>query len=150
MEFIGPPQTRAEADAAIDRQNGFLDRLGYCFRAIERREDGALLGFCGLKPGAAGTPIEGEVEIGWRLGRSHWGSGYAREAAEASLGWGWAHLDVPTIAAITTVDNFRSQRLMKRLGMQRAPKGDFDHPEAIERLRGHVTYRIARGAVNPV
>ena len=49
------------------------------------RDDGVLLGFCGLKPGAPGTPIDGEVEIGWRFGHACWGQGYAREAAAASL-----------------------------------------------------------------
>jgi RimJ/RimL family protein N-acetyltransferase len=57
---------------------------------------------------------------------------------------------VPGIAAITTVENVRSWGLMERLGMVRAPQDDFDHPRAIERLRPHITYRIARPAVNPV
>ncbi|MET0309887.1 MAG: GNAT family N-acetyltransferase [Sphingomonas sp.] len=144
MEFLGPELTRAEVDAAIDRQNGFLDANGYCFWAAERREDGAFIGFCGLKPGAEGTPIEDQVEIGWRLAQEFWGKGYAREAAQASLDWGWAHLDVPEIAAITTIDNVRSWGLMERLGMARAPQDDFDHPKAIERLRAHITYRIGR------
>ncbi len=144
MAFLGPEQTRAETDAAIDRQNGFLDKHGYCFWAVERREDGAFIGFCGLKPGAEDTPIEGEIEIGWRLAHAYWGKGYAREAAQASLDWGWANTDAPAIAAITTTNNVRSWGLMERLGMARAPDDDFDHPKAVERLRPHITYRIAR------
>ena len=144
MEHLGPLQARAETDAAIDRQNGFLDSNGYCFWAVERREDGALLGFCGLKPGAEDTPIEGKIEIGWRFGHDHWGRGYARESAQASLDWGWANLDAPAIAAITTTGNVRSWGLMERLGMIRAPEDDFDHPKAVERLRAHVTYRMMR------
>ncbi|WP_213981547.1 GNAT family N-acetyltransferase [Sphingomonas sp. dw_22] len=144
MEFLGPPQARAETDAAIDRQNRILDAHGHCFWAVERRGDGAFLGFCGLKPGAEDTPIEGEIEIGWRFGHAHWGRGYAREAAQASLDWGWANLDAPAIAAITTVGNARSWGLMERLGMVRVPEDDFDHPKAAEWLRAHVTYRIAR------
>jgi RimJ/RimL family protein N-acetyltransferase len=57
---------------------------------------------------------------------------------------------VDSIAAITSVDNVRSWGLMERLGMVRAPQDDFDHPKAIERLRPHITYRIARGAVKPL
>lgn len=146
MRHLGPPQSRADVDAAIARQNGFLAGLGYCFWALERREDGAFLGFCGLKPGAAGTPIEREVEIGWRLRRDAWGQGYAREAAQASLDWGWASLDVAGVAAITTVDNKRSWGLMERLGMTRVRRDDFDHPgvPADSPLRPHITYRIAR------
>jgi RimJ/RimL family protein N-acetyltransferase len=112
---------------------------------MERREDGAFLGFCGIKPGPEGTPIKGEIEIGWRLGHAFWGQGYAREAAQASLDWAWAHLDVPGVAAITTRTNMRSWGLMERLGMTRIPEDDFDHPlvPAESPLRPHITYRIA-------
>jgi RimJ/RimL family protein N-acetyltransferase len=146
MAHLGPLFTRAESDAAIDRQIASQARLGHCFWAIERRDDGAFLGFCGLKAGAEGTPIEGEVEIGWRLARPYWGSGYAREAAEASLAWGWAHLDVASIAAITVPANTRSWGLMERLRMIRVPGDDFIHPKAPSHLATHITYRIARAA----
>jgi RimJ/RimL family protein N-acetyltransferase len=146
MAYLGPPQTRAETDAALDRQNGYLASHGYCFWAVERRGDGALLGFCGLKPGAPETPIEGEVEIGWRFGHAHWGQGYAREAAVASLAWGWANTTAPTIAAITVAANTRSWGVMERLGMIRAADGDFDHPAVPEGspLKRHILYRIVR------
>ncbi|WP_333571986.1 GNAT family N-acetyltransferase [Sphingomonas sp.] len=144
MAFIGPLQSRAESDAGIDRQLGLLAQHGHCFWAVERREDGRFLGFCGLKPGAAGTPIEGEVEIGWRLAATYWGQGYAQEAARASLAWAWQQLDVPAVAAIVAEGNARSWGLMERLGMQRAVGGDFDHPAAIPALRRHRSYRIAR------
>jgi RimJ/RimL family protein N-acetyltransferase len=116
------------------------------FWAIERREDGAFLGFCGVKPGAEDTPIEGEIEIGWRLAHEHWGKGYAREAAQASLDWVWANLDADHVAAITTPGNSNSWGLMERLGMTRAPEDDFDHPKAVGDLIPHITYRIARPA----
>ena len=144
MEFLGPVLTAADVDAAVERQNGFLARLGYCFWAVERRSDGAFLGFCGLKPGPADTPIAQDIEIGWRFARAYWGLGYAREAAEASLEWAWANLEVGEIAAITTIDNVRSWGLMQRLGLERSSREDFDHPQSIERLKAHITFRIQR------
>lgn len=146
MRYLGPLQSREETDAQLDRQNGFLDAHGFCFWAVERRADAALVGFCGLKPGAAGTPIEHDVEIGWRLGRDHWQQGFAWEAARASLDWAWANLDAPGIAAITSPDNAASWGLMERLGMTRDAAGDFDHPAvpADSPLLRHITYRIAR------
>ncbi|MBX3564593.1 MAG: GNAT family N-acetyltransferase [Sphingomonas sp.] len=143
MATLGPLLWRDETDAMIERMQRVLDANGYTFWAIERREDGAFLGFCGLKPGAEETPIEGEVEIGWRLAHEHWGRGYAREAAQASLDWAWKN-GIDSVAAITTPGNVRSWGLMERLGMVRAPQDDFDHPKAIDRLRQHITYRIAR------
>ena len=80
MAFIGAPQSRAESDAAIDRMIACQAEHGHCFWAVERRGDGALLGFCGLLPPR--PPLE-HIEIGWRLGRAFWGRSYAREAAAA-------------------------------------------------------------------
>lgn len=148
MEHLGAPLTPGDADDAIVRQNGFLDEHGYCFWALERRDDGAFLGFCGIKPGAADTPIEGRPEIGWRLAAAHWGQGYAREAAEASLNHGWGTLGFDSIWAITTPANIRSWGLMERLGMRRRAEFDFDHPQPDldPRLVPHITYSIGRPA----
>ncbi|NML05156.1 GNAT family N-acetyltransferase [Sphingomonas sp. G-3-2-10] len=146
MATLGPLMSRDEAAAVITRIEGIREAHGYTFWAIERREDGAFLGFCGVKPGAEDTPIAGEVEIGWRLAHDHWGKGYAREAAQASLDWVWTHLDADQVAAITTPGNSNSWGLMERLGMVRAPEDDFDHPKAIGHLIPHITYRIARPA----
>jgi RimJ/RimL family protein N-acetyltransferase len=148
MRFLGAALTEAEVTATIERQNQVLDHHGYCFWAIERRTDGEFLGFCGIKPGPAGTPIAGELEIGWRLAHDYWGQGYAREAAQASLDWTWRNLDAPHVAAMTVQANEASWGLMTRLGMHRVIGGDFDHPLVPEGdpLRRHILYRIERPA----
>jgi len=144
--YLGPPQTRAESDAAVDRMVALQESVGYCFWAVERRADGAFLGFCGIKPGR--WPIEDLPEIGWRLGRPYWGEGYAREAAAACLDWAWATRDWPHVYAITVPANRASWGLMERLGMERLAAGDFDHPDVPDDspLKHHITYRIARPA----
>ncbi|MBA3897306.1 MAG: GNAT family N-acetyltransferase [Sphingomonadaceae bacterium] len=148
MAHIGPHQPRAETDAAIDRQNALLAGLGHCFWAIERRADGAFLGFCGIKPGPDGTRIAGEPEIGWRLAREYWGQGYACEAARACLDWGAANLPSDTIWSITVPGNTRSWGLMERLGMTRRADLDFDHPAVPDGspLKRHIVYRAGRPA----
>lgn len=144
MRYLGPPASMDDAVRARERMSAVQSEQGHCFWAVERKDDHAFIGFCGLL--RARAPIEGEIEIGWRLARSAWGQGYAHEAARASLGWGWVNLDVPTIAAITVDRNERSWRLMERLGMTRAADGDFDHPDLKpdDPLRRHILYRIAR------
>ena len=146
MRYLGPPLSRADAATAAERQNGFIASHGYCFWAIERRHDGAFLGFCGLKPGPEGTPIHDIMEIGWRLRRDAWGQGIAKEAAQASLAWGWANTATPEIAAMTSIGNVRSWGLMERLGMTRDHASDFDHPAVPigHSLRPHILYRIKR------
>lgn len=147
MAFLGPEQDRAEVAAAVERQEAFQATVGYCFWALERKADGAFLGFCGLKPGPEDTPLDGVTEIGWRLAHDAWGQGYAREAALASLAWGFANLFDQTIWAMTVRDNERSRGLMQRLGMRRHERLDFDHPAfpAGDPLRAHVVYAIGRG-----
>jgi RimJ/RimL family protein N-acetyltransferase len=146
MRYLGPFPGRAEVARAIARQQAFAQAVGFCFWPVERKADGLFLGFCGLKPGAVGTPIERDVEIGWRLRADCWGKGYAREAAQASLDWAWANLDRAAVAAITVPDNRRSWGLMERLGMRRDPLEDFDHPDLADSdpLRRHIVYRIRR------
>jgi RimJ/RimL family protein N-acetyltransferase len=145
MRYL-PLRTRAESDEDVDRQMAIQAEHGHCLWALERKADRLFLGFCGLQPGPEATPIEGCIEIGWRLRADSWGKGYAREAAQASLRWAWENLDVPEAVAITVPANTRSWGLMVRLGMTRDPAEDFDHPDLAEGdpLRRHVLYRIAR------
>jgi len=146
MRYLGPPLSREDVQEAIVRHRGYQTDFGYCFWAVERKEDGAFLGFCGVKPGPEGTPIAGQVEIGWRFVRDAWGKGYAREAAAASLAWCWENLDAGEVLAMTNIENTRSWGLMERLGMARDHEGDFDHPNYAEghSLRPHILYRIGR------
>lgn len=147
MAHLGGPQSLTEVEAAVARQRDFQDRIGHCFWAVERREDGALLGFCGVRPGGhPGTAVADELEIGWRLRRDAWGRGYAREAAEASLEWGWAHTDRARITAWTIPPNRASWTLMERLGMARRPDLDFAHPAfpADHPLSAHIVYAAER------
>ena len=148
MAYLGPAPTLADSVAVVARQKAMFADYGACFWALERRDTGAFIGWCGTKPGPVGTPIEGKPEIGWSLVQSEWGQGYAREAAEASLAWGWREMDLPTVWAITVPANTASRALMERLGMTRVVDGNFDHPKltAGDPLRRHILYRIDRPA----
>jgi RimJ/RimL family protein N-acetyltransferase len=146
MRHIRPIPDRAESDAAVERQRASQAEHGFCFWALERKDDSALLGFCGLRPGVPDTPIADGLEIGWRLGRDHWGAGYAKEAAAACIAWAFRHTATPRVAAITVAANVRSWGLMERLGMVRRPDLDFLHPTLPEGhpLRPHITYVAER------
>ena len=148
MRHLGGVQTPDEWRSAFDRIRGFTRDSGHTFWIVEDKAAGELLGFCGLK--RVNTPGAGELtgmpEIGWRLREDAWGQGYAREAAEAALAWGWANLDVSQIVAITVPANRRSRGLMERLGMVRRADLDFAHPGFApdHALSRHITYTIGR------
>jgi RimJ/RimL family protein N-acetyltransferase len=137
--------TRAESDALIDRLSAAIAERGWGLWAIERHEDGRFLGWTGLNPVTFPCPVEGEVEIGWRLARAAWGQGYAREAALAALAFGW-ELGLARIVSFTVAANTRSWELMQRIGLDRRADLDFDHPRlaAGHPLRRHIVYARAR------
>jgi RimJ/RimL family protein N-acetyltransferase len=144
---LGGPATIAEIDAAIERICRSRDDYGYCYWAIERRSDAAFLGYCGLKlTDLTNSPIEGEIEIGWRLREDAWGHGYAAEAARAVLEWAWANTSAGRIVSFTVPANRGSWRLMERLGMTRRPDLDFAHPAFApdDPLSAHISYVMMR------
>ena len=87
------------------------------------------------------------VEVGWRLASSHWGNGYATEAAREALRFGFTNVGLEEIVSFTVPQNIRSRRVMERIGLVRDPAGDFDHPRvdpvAYPHLVPHVFYRLS-------
>jgi RimJ/RimL family protein N-acetyltransferase len=109
----GVTQDRVESWRALALMVGHWALRGYGLWAIERREDGAFLGRVGLwRP--EGWP---GLEVGWALGRAHWGSGYAFEAAQAAMDWAWAELDAERLISVIHPGNVRSISVARRLGM---------------------------------
>jgi ribosomal-protein-alanine N-acetyltransferase len=145
MADLGPVKSAADSEAALAKHASYHPQ-GLGFWVVERRADGAVMGFCGLKPGAPDTPIAGALEIGWMLAVPYWKQGFAREAAAASMAWAWMNRDDAAIVAITSRQNAKSRALMVRLGMTHVPQLDFAHPLFAEGdpLRDTVTYRIDR------
>ena len=140
--WLGGPKFVARMGEAIDRYNAQIDAHGFGKFAVERREDGVLLGAVGVSPVFPGLPIVG-FEIGWRLAKSAWGHGYASEAAKAALAGAFAQ-DLVEIISFTTEANLRSQAVMDRIGMVRDPGRDWDHPalEEGDPLRRHLVWSL--------
>lgn len=134
MRWLGGVLDTDGMAGARGRLESYRRDHGHTFWALERRDDGAILGFCGLKrSNQAGGPM-GMMEVGWRLREDAWGCGYAKEAAVASLDAAFGQFDAHEVIALTVERNAPSWGLMKRLGMIRRedldfPNSDFD-PEA--------------------
>lgn len=148
MATLGPLMSREESDALIDRVQARQFEHGHTFWAMERKEDGAFLGWCGIVIAIDGLPITGWPEAGWRLAHHAWGQGYAREAAEASIDWAFGERGYDRVWAITSTNNLASWGLMERLGMARHHDMDFDHPNVANDspLKKHITYSLGRDA----
>jgi len=129
MRWLGGVCDADKREGAQQRLLSYKRDHGHTFWAIERKSDGAILGFCGLKrSNQQGGPI-GMMEVGWRLREDAWGQGYAREAAAASLDMAFDRFGADEVIALTVARNEASWGLMKRLGMQRRADLDFDNTD---------------------
>jgi ribosomal-protein-alanine N-acetyltransferase len=146
MQYFPSPLNREESDAFVDRIEGAFDELGYGLWAIEVPGEIGFVGYVGLASPNFTAHFTPAVEVGWRLGRPHWGRGFATEAARAALADGFDRVGLDEIVSFTVPANLRSTRVMERLGMTRDPADDFDHPAiaAGHQLRRHVLYRLKR------
>jgi [ribosomal protein S5]-alanine N-acetyltransferase len=80
---------------------------------IVHRSEGTVIGSCLLFRYEAASA---RAELGYVLGRTHWGQGYMREALAAFIGWGFGSLALRRIEAEVDPRNTRSARLLTRLG----------------------------------
>jgi RimJ/RimL family protein N-acetyltransferase len=74
----------------------------------------------------------GIVEIGWTIGKAHWGKGIATEAARAVIDHGFRRLGVPAIFAAVHRDNAASLRVAAKLGF--IDVGEEQHHDAPHRM----------------
>ncbi len=108
------------SDHLIERIEDHFENHGFGLWALETKGESELIGFCGLAVPNFETDFTPAVEVGWRLGRNHWGNGYATEAAGAVLdhGFGEAGLDPhPELGAS------RQPPIDQSHGANRAPAG---------------------------
>jgi RimJ/RimL family protein N-acetyltransferase len=91
---------------------------GFGLFAVELRSTGELAGFTGLSVPVYLPEVLPAVEIGWRLGRSHWGQGLATEAAAAAVRFAFEERGLERIVSIAQVGNDASERIMVKLGMR--------------------------------
>jgi RimJ/RimL family protein N-acetyltransferase len=145
MTFLGPVMGRTASDDLAIRIRTELDARGFGLWAAEIPGVAPFIGFIGLNP-VDWEPLAPAVEIGWRLAHDYWRQGYASEGARTVMRFAFEDLGFDELVAFTAVDNTRSQGVMKRIGMKRAPQRDFDHPKlaADDPLRPHVVYVRSR------
>jgi len=146
MRHFPAPLSRLESAALIGRIRGHFAEHGFGPWALQRKDNGAFIGFTGLGVVGFDAPFTPATEIAWRLAREHWGLGYASEAAWTALRCGFDRLLLDQVVAFTTEANLPSQKVMQAIGMHPDPAGDFQHPklQAGHPLRSHVLYRITR------
>jgi RimJ/RimL family protein N-acetyltransferase len=127
----GVPLSREETWRRLLTTAGSWAMLGYGYWAVERKEDGRMIGHAGFADFKRDmTPsIEGLPEMGWVFAREAHGQGYASEAVGAGLDWADEALKGREFVAIISPANAPSIRVAERGGFVRAEEGCYkDEP----------------------
>jgi RimJ/RimL family protein N-acetyltransferase len=116
IEFIGDRGIRTE-DAArkaiADGPVAMQETLGHSLYLVERKEDGAAIGMCGLIK----RETLPDVDIGYAYLPEYGGKGYATEAAAGVLAYA-PGIGIRRLLAITSPGNAASNAVLKKIGMR--------------------------------
>jgi len=146
MKYFPFKRGREASDKMMDELKVDITKHGFGYTALEIKDTGECIGFCGLHycKAAPIIPVEA-IEIGWRLAPQYWGKGYVTEAALRLLGFGFDKLNLDEIISFTVHNNQKSFAVMQRIGMVRDKAMDFDHPlvpDTHPHFKRHLFYRI--------
>ena len=108
-----PHRTLADSDRAMAVRLQRLETGEELSWLLSPRTDGSVLGIISAWPG------EGEVEIGFALGRRSWGQGLMTEAVRSVVVWAFEPAPVIRVWAICDVENLASARVLEKAGLQR-------------------------------
>jgi ribosomal-protein-alanine N-acetyltransferase len=117
LRYIGDRGVRTVEDACAYLRKGpiaMYEIFGFGLYAAQRKLDGAVIGLCGLIK----RNFLKDFDLGFALLPEYRGQGYAREATTAVLNHARVDCDLLRVAAITSLDNERSIRLLESLGFE--------------------------------
>jgi RimJ/RimL family protein N-acetyltransferase len=119
MRYIGDGSVATLDDCAqmLEQYETTWREHGFGLFALERRDTGELIGNTGLAIPDFLPEILPAVEIGWRLGRTHWRCGFATEAARAALAFAWDPVGLDRVVSVHAVGNDPSGNVMQKIGM---------------------------------
>ncbi|WP_326736275.1 GNAT family N-acetyltransferase [Streptomyces sp. NBC_01022] len=109
--FVGSFSRRQALERLAEVERQWAER-GHGLCAVELRSSGELIGRSGLQYWQQFD----EIELGWTLKAEQWGHGYATEAAQACLNWGFDTLDAEYFTALMRPGNTASVKVAERLG----------------------------------
>lgn len=109
------PYTKADALMFIDfAKRSLADKTGVHL-AICDVESGELMGMCG----ASVDQRNKKIEIGYWLGKKHWGRGYAKEGVKLMLAYVFQNLKFNRATAKTFPGNEKSAHILESLGFKK-------------------------------
>jgi RimJ/RimL family protein N-acetyltransferase len=114
-------QVRRWLKRNLDHQH----RHGYGLFAVCLKENGRLIGDCGLEV----MEISGEqvAELGYDFRSDHWSRGYATEAACAVRDFAFNTLRLPRLISLIRLGNAASERVAQKTGLEKIGRIQRNH-----------------------
>lgn len=129
MRYIREPQTERRESFTWIRmisEKWDTEKIGFC--GLIEKETQKFVGWCGLWR----LKETDEIEVGYAVQKDFWGKGFATEAAQKFLEYGFKELNLERIVAVAYPENEASQNVMKRLGMNFVKVGRFYEKELVQ------------------
>ena len=141
----GRPRSPEQTAAWLESTLASYEQLALGYLAVLRKEDGALIGRCGLMDLAVeaaeplrgirrgwfgdgeapvGIPLTLECELGYTFDPAVWGHGFASEAAGCVRDYARDVLRLSYVVSAILPQNARSRRVAERLGARAAGQMD--------------------------
>ena len=132
--FLDRPEAPTREDIAEGTLPYFLAWYerpgGFGYWAAVESSSGAFLGWFHFRPDRHNPQ---DTELGYRLKRSAWGSGYATEGARALIRKGFLELGVSRVTATALTGNVASIRVMEKISLTFETR--FWHKPGLEAVR---------------
>jgi RimJ/RimL family protein N-acetyltransferase len=116
MQFYPQPFDYQMTQTWIERNIQRYAQHGFGLWAIILKENGKLIGDCGLVVQEVGG-VE-EIEVGYHVHRDLWGKGLATEAAQACRDYGFSQLGFDKLISLINPANIASRRVAEKNGMR--------------------------------
>ena len=137
----GRPRSPEETAAWLEATLASYEQLALGYLAVLRKEDGALIGRCGLMElvvetaapehgvrrgwfgrahAPAGIALTFECELGYTFDPTAWGQGFATEAVRCVRDYARDVLQLPYAISAILPQNARSRRVAERFGVRAA------------------------------
>jgi RimJ/RimL family protein N-acetyltransferase len=116
--FTEEPFTREQMRHWLDRNLRHQEEFGYGLFSVIRKEDGLLIGDCGLEQ----MTVDGRIvaELGYDFRSDVWNQGNATEAARAVRDYAFNVLGLSELISLVRQANGASARVAEKVGMRRA------------------------------
>lgn len=116
MQAYGHAFSVTEAQEWLNKQTWRYAKYGYGLWAVCLKASGRMIGQCGVTVQDVGG--KEVLEVGYLFNLDYWHRGFATEAAVACKNYAFDVLHVNDVYSIVRDNNFASQAVAKRNGMQ--------------------------------